>query len=153
MSADSVVCEGQSTDLTAFGADTYTWNNSMATGSVTTVAPTTTTTYSLYGTSASGCSNSTIYTQLVTICNSLSDADHERKSFFLYPNPNSGNFRIEAHGAMDILILNQLGSCIKRIILRAENNYSLNCDELASGMYFIMDQQGLSTAQKLIINR
>ncbi|PLW92354.1 MAG: hypothetical protein C0592_11070 [Marinilabiliales bacterium] len=50
------VCPGNNSDLTASGASTYVWSTS-ATGSPITVNPATTTTYSVTGTDANGCSN------------------------------------------------------------------------------------------------
>jgi gliding motility-associated-like protein len=54
----AAVCPGQSSVLTATGAATYNWNPGSMTGSVITVNPTGTTTYTVTGTSA-GCSSQT----------------------------------------------------------------------------------------------
>lgn len=52
----SPICRGSSTTLTASGGSTYSWNTSATTAAIT-VSPTTTTTYTVYGTSSQGCSN------------------------------------------------------------------------------------------------
>lgn len=55
MPADEIICEGESTTLTATGnADSYYWNNSDTTAS-TTVSPLVTSTYYLTATSTNGC--------------------------------------------------------------------------------------------------
>ena len=63
VSVDSVspICEGFDVDLTASGALTYTWSDaatlSSASGSTVTASPTTTTTYTVVGTDANGCTD------------------------------------------------------------------------------------------------
>jgi len=68
-SAATVFCTGQSATLTASGASTYLWSPSgslsASTGAVVIASPTSTTTYTLTGTDANGCSNAT--TKLITI--------------------------------------------------------------------------------------
>ena len=51
---DVTICQGQSTTLTASGATTYSWNNGLGAGNPKIVSPTTTTTYTVTGTTA-GC--------------------------------------------------------------------------------------------------
>jgi gliding motility-associated-like protein len=52
---DQALCAGESTSVTATGAVTYTWNNGITDG--ISFTPTTTTTYTVTGTSADGCIN------------------------------------------------------------------------------------------------
>ena len=63
------ICLGQNILLTASGATNYTWSPaiglSVTTGSIVTASPIITSTYSIVGTSANGCSNST--TVVVTV--------------------------------------------------------------------------------------
>lgn len=61
LSPDVQICKGQSTSLSASGAYTYTWAPSTGgaalSGNNVTVSPTTTTTYTVEGTSTEGCKN------------------------------------------------------------------------------------------------
>ena len=57
----ATICSGSSANLTASGASTYAWSTG-ATGSGLTVSPTTTTTYTVTGTSAASCVNTAIAT-------------------------------------------------------------------------------------------
>lgn len=61
--ASAAICAGDSTVLTASGAKTYTWSPTtglnMGTGASVTAHPTTTTTYTVTGLDANGCSGST----------------------------------------------------------------------------------------------
>jgi PKD repeat protein/photosystem II stability/assembly factor-like uncharacterized protein len=61
----STICAGNSAALTATGAATYTWMPGNLTGSSVTVSPTATTTYTVTGTSAAGCSNTATVTVTV----------------------------------------------------------------------------------------
>jgi len=51
------ICFGLSKNITASGASTYAWSNSLGSGNTKTVNPTITTTYSVTGTDVNGCSN------------------------------------------------------------------------------------------------
>lgn len=53
----TAICEGASTTLTVTGASSYTWNVSNSNLSSYTVTPLTTTTYTVYGSGANGCSD------------------------------------------------------------------------------------------------
>ncbi|TNE53700.1 MAG: T9SS type A sorting domain-containing protein [Bacteroidetes bacterium] len=64
--SDVAVCDGASVTLNASGADTYSWNNGVSDGQ--SFVPTSTTTYTVTGTAANGCSNTA--SVLVTV-NSL----------------------------------------------------------------------------------
>lgn len=63
MGADSI-CAGDSAQLTGSGASTYLWSTSATTAAIT-VGPTVTTTYTLTGTNASGCSGDAQHTVTV----------------------------------------------------------------------------------------
>jgi len=54
---DVAICAGSSTNLTASGGSTYTWDNGLGAGASHTVSPAATTTYSVTGTDANGCVN------------------------------------------------------------------------------------------------
>jgi len=51
----NTICNGESVNLIASGADSYTWNNGLSAGASHTVSPTSTTTYTVTGEDANGC--------------------------------------------------------------------------------------------------
>ncbi len=51
----SIICYGESSLLSVNGANTYVWSHSLGSGITKTVSPTTTTTYSVTGTTIEGC--------------------------------------------------------------------------------------------------
>ena len=59
------ICSGNSTTITGNGASTYAWNPGSLTGSPVTVSPTATTTYTVVGTAANGCTGSA--TRTITV--------------------------------------------------------------------------------------
>lgn len=59
------ICNGASTSLTANGADTYQWSNSLGNNAIVNVSPTVSTTYTVIGTNAANCSATD--TVLVTV--------------------------------------------------------------------------------------
>ncbi len=61
----STICVGASTTITGTGAVTYTWQPGSLSGTSITVAPSSTTTYTVTGTNANGCVNTA--TRLITV--------------------------------------------------------------------------------------
>jgi subtilisin family serine protease/PKD repeat protein len=61
--ANNIICEGQSVQLTASGANSYTWDNNLGSGSVKTVSPQVTTVYEVVGSNGAGCAD----TETITI--------------------------------------------------------------------------------------
>ncbi|WP_417266134.1 T9SS type A sorting domain-containing protein [Brumimicrobium sp.] len=55
--ADLTICEGESANLTATGATSYSWDNGAGVGATVNVTPTATTTYTVTGTNANGCTS------------------------------------------------------------------------------------------------
>lgn len=64
--ADQAICIGGAVTLSGFGADTYVWDNGVSNG--VSFSPTTTTTYTVTGTTANGCQNTD---QVVVTVNQL----------------------------------------------------------------------------------
>jgi large repetitive protein len=53
----ATICAGASSDLSASGASTYSWDNGLGAGATKTVTPSSTTTYNVTGTDINGCVN------------------------------------------------------------------------------------------------
>ena len=58
MAGKLAICKGESTTLTASGAQNYTWSNGLGNTPSVTVSPVTTTVYTVTGTDANGCTAS-----------------------------------------------------------------------------------------------
>ncbi len=137
-SSQSLICPGASVVLTAFGATTYSWSTG-ATSSSITISPQTTTTYSVIGTnSASGCANTAIYTQNVSICayQQTINADEIQVSF--YPNPtNELLYFTNALGEIvEVNISNMLGQTVYKNTLSKQSDV-IDLKHCPKGVYFL----------------
>jgi hypothetical protein len=90
------ICNGNSNLLTASGANTYVWNPGGLSGSMISVSPTVTTTYTVTGTIANGCtSTSTVVVSVLQTC-----AGVKNIKLFIEGNYVGGNL-------MNAVLLNQ----------------------------------------------
>lgn len=142
ISNTSLICNGQTATLTASGANTYTWNTS-ATGSVIAVSPSITATYTVTGTNASGCSNSSIITQSVSLCTAINAMfENENLNFKIYPNPfleEIGVSLSELNTEVNLSIFNSLGQIVYQTKVTKTNSV-INLKELPSGLYFVRSE-------------
>jgi hypothetical protein len=135
-SSNSVICSGESSNISAIGALTYSINL-ISMPSSTLISPSVTTTYSISGTNLSGCVNSTTITQLVSECLGVNTLTHHSEAVLVYPNPNSGEFTIEVNEEMILNLLSELGQVLKKMEFSKLNRYKINIANLAKGVYFI----------------
>ncbi len=85
---------GNSINISAGGASTYTWSNGLGNGTPKTVNPTTSTTYTVTGTDANSCTNSANAVVIVTTLHL--DCWHYRKSHVINPATDAGtNYQVQ----------------------------------------------------------
>lgn len=139
VSSASILCVGQTATLSASGtAITYSWNTGPTTPAIT-VSPTVTTSYSVTGTSASGCKKVAVITQSVSACLGVNSLNNQDSEFGIYPNPNNGEFTISTKQISDntyVEIYNGLGQLIKHAALKESTN-NINLSKEAFGVYHI----------------
>lgn len=147
-SETNVLCVGQSATLTASGGNTYVWNTT-ATTAVIAISPTVTTTYTVTGTNANGCSNVATVTQSVSACTGIAN-NANVVALEIYPNPSNGVFNIKATSQVSIEVFDVLGnSILKTEIVSGE--YKLNLGEQSKGLYiFKCASQGQVKSYRLI---
>jgi dienelactone hydrolase len=131
---NTLLCAGQSSSLSVTGAVTYTWSTN-ETASTIVVSPTSNITYTVQGTDANGCENSTSITQNVSTCTGIEsiDADYH---FNVYPNPTQGQFFIDVNTEITIHVLDVLGNVILTENLKA-GKHTINIENQSSGIYFL----------------
>jgi len=148
--SNSLICGPpfqQTATLTANGASTYTWNTS-ATGSTTAVSPSVTTSYTVTGTAANGCTNTAVITQSVSTCAGVMSSGVETLAFSIYPNPNNGTFVMELPLEVRVEIVNALGQTISTEN-KLPGTHSIDISKYNNGIYLIR----LSGQQKTAVYR
>jgi hypothetical protein len=136
ITSNSLLCTGETTSLTASGASTYLWNTS-ATTSVIAISPTVTTNYTVTGTDANGCENSSTITQSVSLCTGISATQSIDASFNIYPNPSNGLFTITGVELnTTITIYNAIGELVKST-QSISTNPTIDLSDYSNGIYFI----------------
>lgn len=135
VSTSNIICSGNTVTLTASGASTYSWSNGSNASSIV-VSPTATTTYWVFSNNANGCSNS-IFTQSVTICNSLIENvnNHQIK---LYPNPSKGIFKVEVSEKLEsgeVSIFNSIGQLLYKQSIKDGVNV-IDLQKFSAGYYY-----------------
>ena len=145
----TVICRNESVNLTGSGASTYTWNTQQV-GTTVPVSPTVQTNYTVTGTDANGCIGTATLQVKVAPCTSIQELT-AGKSVLIYPNPNNGEFVIEADRVMTLTITNELGQLIKIVNLN-ETTFKATVSNLPSGVYFVKGESGsYKVNQKIIV--
>ena len=154
ISTNNSMCAGESTTLIASGASSYTWQT-ITPASFAIVHPTISTTYTVLGTDANNCSNTTLFTQNVSLCTGLATLNQQKDIYLsVYPNPNSGVFTIRSDRDIDLSIINALGQIVKYISLDDSNDHTLSISEVAEGVYFIISSgNAVRINQKIIVTK
>ncbi|WP_317899913.1 glycine-rich protein [Aurantibacillus circumpalustris] len=152
--ARTLICTKESVGITAAGATSYAWNNTM-TGPTITVSPTgTTANYTVTGTDDNGCSSTATVQVKISNCSGLNELSNLNSGVSIYPNPNDGKFTIQSKVDLKLNLVNELGQLIRVINLSAINNHEVNISDLAKGIYFVSGQiDGLQIYQKIVVTK
>lgn len=135
-SSNSLICVGQTATLTALGALTYTWSTTSTSSNIA-VSPVITTTYSVIGINSNGCSNTSTFTQSVSVCTELITINNEDNLFTIYPNPSKDIFFMDLKIPVKINVIDMFG----REIFEAkfnEGSHQLNLSNYDNGLYLIV---------------
>ena len=132
----TTICRGETHTLTATGAASFVWQGTLGINNVITVKPTTTTIYTLVGTTAAGCSSNAQISAAVSACNGIEDLDASAK-ITVYPNPNNGQFYIRSVTPVTLRLSNTLGQHLQTLTLNSENGFKVEVRDLAKGVYFL----------------
>ncbi len=146
--SDVIIYAGNSTNLTATGAASYTW--APPTGLNSTIGasvmanPNTTTTYVVTGTNALGCT-STDTVVVYVISSTGIDEISNKIDLKIYPNPFAQNVTIDyslpLSETLDVLLFNISGRLEKTILSGKQeignHRISLNAEDLSSGNYLL----------------
>jgi hypothetical protein len=160
----SLITLGLTSTLTASGAVSYQWSTG-ATGASILVIPLLTTTYSVVGTAANGCSNTASATVTVSLLGGLplqqaentSDGAQnieEATTVSTYPNPTAGSFFLKDAPENSVVELYDFKGVRQLITTVKEANQEIELTEFKAGIYFIrVYVQGKPVYQSRIIKR
>ncbi len=136
----STMCFGESSTLTASGANTYTWNQGTVNASIG-ISPTVTSSYTVTGQSTSGCINKSVVT--VTVSDCLKTTELANNEFIrVYPNPAETKIHVQINHAMQVSVVNSMGQFMKTVFLNESNNYTITLDEFPQGIYYVVGKTG-----------
>lgn len=132
----TVICVGNSANLTAStSATSYTWNTGSNNLTIS-PSPTTTTIYSVIATNTAGCMGSATFTLNINPCAGIKNLNDPANSITIFPNPSSGVFNIQLNENSNVEVSDVLGN----IILTDKANaatYNLNLSTQAQGIYIL----------------
>jgi hypothetical protein len=144
------MCTGETATLSVSGASSYTWSTNETTADIV-VAPTAQSTYTVEGTDANGCSNSTTIMQDVSLCTGIANNSAASSLLIIYPNPNNGMFTVKSDTDMQLNITNALGQVVQVIDLSYTNNHEMTVNVLDNGVYFITGQNAKQSVELKVI--
>lgn len=164
----TVIVQGNSVNLNVYNASTYVWSPpaglNTTTGSAVVASPTVTTTYTVVGTNAYGCST-TITIQVAVNPLSVSVLNAALQDITLFPNPAIDHFTVEFNTVLetpiDIYMINLLGDRVK--VLHSEgvkgaglmkHSYTIDTHTMTEGVYTveIITSEGI-VARRVVLFR
>jgi len=132
------ICIGDGINLTANGANTYSWNTGSTFNTIF-IGPTVTTSYTLTGTT-DGCSSTVVFTQSVIACGGgvgLEDHISSLSGLLVYPNPFDGAFFVSFLGSnFSYTVYDNLG----RVLItesKAVDIAKIDMSGYSKGVYYI----------------
>lgn len=147
-SARTVVCTGESAELTAQGAVTYSWSTSQSGATVTVNPAAPSSQYTVTGYNSQGCESTGLVSIDVVDCTGINKLNKEKENILIYPNPNNGEFTISGDKELDLYLINGQGQLIRTIRVSSDNGYKVVISDLAAGVYFI---KGQNVSHKIIV--
>jgi hypothetical protein len=137
--APSQICAGETHQIAATGGVSYQFvsQNSYNTVNPAMVSPNSNATYTITGTDANGCQNTTMVTIAVSECTGISE-NSALAGLKVYPNPSNGQLNIELNSskAKSVQIVDVTG----RVVLSgqsSEANMEFNLSSMANGVYYV----------------
>ena len=150
-SSSKTVCAGQSATLTGSGALSYVWSTTETNPSIV-VNPTISTSYTVTGTDANGCSNTVIMLQSVSECVGIENHLTSSINLLIYPNPNTGKFTVESPQQVNIQVFDMVGKRILEQRLDAGKT-ELDLEAFSKGLYLLKVLNGQHSENYRIIKQ
>lgn len=148
--SNPTACVGETITLSASGASTYSWTTAQASSPTLQVLVFLSATYTVNAIDANGCKTSAIVAVNPNLCLGMGDISPS-KNILIYPNPTNGAFHIEGLKEMNLILSDETGRTLKKILLTSENNFTFSLSDLPSGLYFLSGEKDKSLMNKKIV--
>lgn len=147
------ICAGESVLLQASGASAYNWSTG-GTQSSEVVYPGSNAIYTVSGTSAAGCTNTTTVAVSVDECLSVSHPTLQAPYFRVFPNPSHGSISIEATTSLKAIRISDVTGKIIHEEELTPGRQKASVGALATGCYLvsITDKNNHVYHQRLIVD-
>lgn len=140
VTGNTMICEGQTANLTASGAVSYEWasSNNYLTAPSVVLSPMGSTSYMVTGTDANECKGTVQVIVAVDPCLGLQNINGSAVKANVYPNPNNGLFTVELNNGLtkNISIVDVTGRTVLSTST-ANASADLNISNLANGVYYV----------------
>lgn len=145
VTGNTLICAGSPANLTASGAGSFVWKSASLylQANPISVSPNTTTSYTVSGTDANECKNSSIVVVAVDPCTGIQSVGSANGALAVYPNPNTGKFTVNTGNtlAKTIEVIDVTGRVVSTLNTDADSA-QLNISELSSGVYYVKVKTG-----------
>ena len=151
ITGSTLLCLGETTTLSAFGANSYTWSNGFS-GPILTLYAQNNATYFLQASDTNNCLSSISFQLLVDACLGMKKNKVTEEGIYVFPNPFSETITIDVEkfaifNEPLVLIYDVWGRELKRLKLEEINKIRLS--ELNNGIYLLQIKDG----QNVMMNR
>jgi hypothetical protein len=153
LSQDSILCAGTPVHLSATGANSYTWNTG-ALSPNTVVTPSTSASYTVFGTNSFGCTSGAAIYLNVSACTGIAEKYNTVPEVSLYPNPSSGKISLKNESQEEIRY--HVYDLLGRELLKGKftEHADIDLSGYANGSYVIgLEINGVYTHKKLILEK
>jgi hypothetical protein len=145
------VCAGQTINLGATGANNYTWQPGNLSGFFVNVSPTVTTTYTITGSSANGCTSTSLFTQTISTCAGITTELISNDRLFVYPNPTANKISVTGLDNFSYLeVFNAIGQKVKAMEIQ-NSSEEIDLSECSKGVYLLKLSGGNGSGVKRVI--
>jgi DUF4097 and DUF4098 domain-containing protein YvlB len=128
---------GQSLNLSAAGANSYTWSTGATSQSIS-VSPTVSTVYTVSTTYSAGCTDSRTFNVTVNVCTGLNETEFATNSVRIFPNPAKEQLNISLNNialiGKNYSITNALGQVMATGVFNKQT-MELTIQQFSSGLY------------------
>jgi hypothetical protein len=136
-SVSNTICVGQSLNLSAAGANSYTWSTGATSQSIS-VSPTVSTVYTVSTTYSAGCTDSRTFNVTVNVCTGLNETEFATNSVCIFPNPAKEQLNISLNNialiGKNYTITNALGQVMATGVFNKQT-MELTIQQFSSGLY------------------